>query len=389
MFDRCVDGRLAVVEAEPPLDNLIVGIAGSGRNPPGTGLFARLLRGSSATFRRMQVLVLNASYEPLNVTTVRRAHVLVFKGKAEVIEELDRPLRSATGRFQWPHVIRLVQYVRVPRAIQRKILAALFARDGWRCVYCGTANNRLTLDHVVPRSRGGDSVWENVVTSCAPCNHRKGNRLPHEVHMELRIRPTPPNPALFIQLAAPKIPSAGGTSPALRPPDLTASREGRAFPPAPGAGVEPRAPPGKPEAVDRDAGRDARAAVRGDLAGPDVGERLVPGSVHRAGNASRYDVDRVRFAAPAGLESRVDDDEVVSARDLVRLDRVAASVRVHGTQPARLLLASVQLAAPLLDAADEHRALVVPEVPQQPPQSLGAAHAPVRDDEHVLADSRA
>jgi 5-methylcytosine-specific restriction endonuclease McrA len=153
------------------------------------------------------VLVLNASYEPLNVTTVKRAHVLVFKGKAEVIEELDRPLRSATGRFQWPHVIRLVQYVRVPRAIQRKISRrALFARDGWRCVYCGTANNRLTLDHVVPRSRGGDSVWENVVTSCAPCNHRKGNRLPHEVHMELRIRPTPPNPALFIQLAAPKIP---------------------------------------------------------------------------------------------------------------------------------------------------------------------------------------
>jgi 5-methylcytosine-specific restriction endonuclease McrA len=154
-----------------------------------------------------QVLVLNASYEPLNVTTVKRTHVLVFKGKAEVIEELDRPLRSATGRFQWPHVIRLVQYVRVPRAIQRKISRrALFARDGWRCVYCGTANNRLTLDHVVPRSRGGDSVWENVVTSCAPCNHRKGNRLPHEVHMVLRTRPTPPNPALFIQLAAPKIP---------------------------------------------------------------------------------------------------------------------------------------------------------------------------------------
>jgi 5-methylcytosine-specific restriction endonuclease McrA len=153
------------------------------------------------------VLVLNASYEPLNVTTVRRAHVLVFKGKAEVIEELDRPLRSATGRFSWPHVIRLVQYVRVPRAVQRKISRrALFARDGWRCVYCGTANNRLTLDHVVPRSRGGDSVWENVVTSCAPCNHKKGNRLPHEVHMELRIRPTPPNPALFIQLSAPKIP---------------------------------------------------------------------------------------------------------------------------------------------------------------------------------------
>src|SRR5690349_999654 len=103
-----------------------------------------------------QVLVLNASYEPLNVTTVRRAHVLVFKGKAEVIEELDRALNSATTSFPWPHVIRLVQYVRVPRTIQRKISRrALFARDDWRCVYCGTTGGRLTLDHVVPKSRGG------------------------------------------------------------------------------------------------------------------------------------------------------------------------------------------------------------------------------------------
>ena len=86
-----------------------------------------------------QVLVLNASYEPLNVTSVRRAHVLVFKGKAEVLEELDQPLRSASDTYPWPHVIRLVQYVRVPRAVQRKISRrALFARDGWRCVYCGS-----------------------------------------------------------------------------------------------------------------------------------------------------------------------------------------------------------------------------------------------------------
>ena len=105
-----------------------------------------------------QVLVLNASYEPLNVTSVRRAHVLVYKGKAEVIEELDRPLHAATDTFPWPHVIRLVAYVRVPRAVQRKISRrALFARDGWRCVYCGTSGGRLTLDHVVPRSRGGES----------------------------------------------------------------------------------------------------------------------------------------------------------------------------------------------------------------------------------------
>ena len=155
-----------------------------------------------------QVLVLNASYEPLNVCSVRRAHVLVYKGKAEVIEHLDRPLRSATGNFLWPHVIRLVQYVRVPRTLQRKISRrALFARDGWRCMYCGTTASKLTLDHVVPRSRGGDSVWENVVTSCAPCNMRKGNRLPEEVSMALRAKPKPPAAVLFIHLATPRIPN--------------------------------------------------------------------------------------------------------------------------------------------------------------------------------------
>ena len=153
-----------------------------------------------------QVLVLNASFEPLNVCTVRRAHVLVFKGKAEMVEELQQPLRSATDTFPWPHVIRLLHYVRVPRAVKRKISRrALFARDGHKCVYCGSSG-RLTLDHVVPRSRGGDSVWENVVTSCAPCNLRKGNRLPHEVEMELHHVPRAPAPVLFISLATPKIP---------------------------------------------------------------------------------------------------------------------------------------------------------------------------------------
>src|SRR2546422_7217986 len=113
-----------------------------------------------------QVLVLNPSYEPLNVSSVRRAHVLVYKGKAEVVEELDQPLHSATDTYPWPHVIRLITYVRVPRAVQRKISRrALFARDGWRCVYCGTTAGRLTLDHVIPRSRGGEPVRENVRTA--------------------------------------------------------------------------------------------------------------------------------------------------------------------------------------------------------------------------------
>ena len=150
--------------------------------------------------------MLNASYEPLNVCSVRRAHVLVFKGKAELLEELHQPLRSASSTFPWPHVIRLLSYVRVPRAVKRKISRkALFARDGYRCAYCGSSG-RLTLDHVVPRSRGGDSVWENVVTSCAPCNLRTGNRLPEEVQMRMLVRPATPTPALFVTLSAARIP---------------------------------------------------------------------------------------------------------------------------------------------------------------------------------------
>lgn len=170
-----------------------------------------------ATFHDVQnVLVLNASYEPLNVCSVRRAHVLVYKDRAEIVEELDRPLRSAEASFPWPHVIRLLSYVRVPRSAQRRISRrALFARDGWACVYCGSSGIRLTLDHVVPRSRGGDSVWENVVTSCAPCNLRKGDRLLEEASMVLRRKPTPPAPALYIRLAMPKVPH--GWRPYLEP----------------------------------------------------------------------------------------------------------------------------------------------------------------------------
>ncbi len=155
------------------------------------------------------VLVLNASYEPLNVCSVRRAHVLVWKGKAEIVESHDRPLLSAAGAFVRPHVIRLLQYVRVPRSVRRRISRrALFARDGWRCVYCGTTGGRLTLDHVIPRSKGGDSVWENVVTACSPCNLRKGDRLLEEVAMSLPHPPRAPAPVLFIRLATQRVPDS-------------------------------------------------------------------------------------------------------------------------------------------------------------------------------------
>ncbi|MGL6279350.1 MAG: HNH endonuclease [Gaiella sp.] len=159
-----------------------------------------------------QVLVLNASYEPLNVCTVRRAYVLVGKGRAEVIERHDEPMRTSTAAYPRPHVIRLTSYVRVPQAVKRRISRrALFARDGWRCVYCGSGGGRLTLDHVVPRSRGGASVWENVVTACAPCNLRKGNRLLEEARMTLPRPPRAPAPVLFIRISARHVPDTWRT----------------------------------------------------------------------------------------------------------------------------------------------------------------------------------
>jgi 5-methylcytosine-specific restriction endonuclease McrA len=155
-----------------------------------------------------QVLVLNATYEPINVCSVQRAIVLVLKQKAEVLERSARRLRAATRQFPWPYVIRLVNFVRVPRHEGRKITRrAVFARDDYTCQYCG-ASSRLTMDHVVPRSRGGRSSWENVVTSCAPCNSRKGDRLPAEAAMFPKAHPRPPAPSVFIAVAAPRRPKS-------------------------------------------------------------------------------------------------------------------------------------------------------------------------------------
>jgi 5-methylcytosine-specific restriction endonuclease McrA len=155
------------------------------------------------------VLVLNATYEPINVCTVRRATVLLLKQKAEVIEHGAWTLRSEHTQLPKPMVIRLVSYVRVPRdAHRRKITRrAVFARDGWTCQYCGARAN-LTVDHVIPRSKGGTSEWENIVASCAPCNRRKGDLLPEKANMIPRRAPRAPHPQVFIHVASPTIPAA-------------------------------------------------------------------------------------------------------------------------------------------------------------------------------------
>ncbi len=156
-----------------------------------------------------RVLVLNATYEPINVCSVRRAVVLVLKAKAELLERGGWELHSERSTVSRPVVIRLVSYVHVPRdAHRRKITRrAVFARDGWACQYCGSRSN-LTVDHVIPRSKGGDSGWENIVASCAPCNRRKGDRLPRQAGMHPRRKPHTPRAEIFIHVASPTIPAA-------------------------------------------------------------------------------------------------------------------------------------------------------------------------------------
>jgi 5-methylcytosine-specific restriction endonuclease McrA len=156
-----------------------------------------------------RVLVLNASYEPINVCTVRRAAVLVLKQRAEMLEHSTTTLRAERMSMPRPVVIRLVTYVRIPRdAHRRKITRrAVFARDRWTCQYCGHERGGLTVDHVVPRSKGGGSGWDNIVACCAPCNRRKGDRLPLQANMTLRRAPRAPSSTVFIHVAAPTIPT--------------------------------------------------------------------------------------------------------------------------------------------------------------------------------------
>ena len=137
-----------------------------------------------------QVLVLNASYEPLNITTWRRAMVMMFKGKAARLElDTSREIRRGT---HVPTVIRLRQYVHVPFRQLPLTRRNLLQRDHHTCQYCGARDQPLSVDHVLPRSRGGTDTWENVTTACLSCNVRKGNRTPKEAAMPLHRAPHRP-----------------------------------------------------------------------------------------------------------------------------------------------------------------------------------------------------
>jgi 5-methylcytosine-specific restriction endonuclease McrA len=150
---------------------------------------------SSQTPSLRRVLVLNVTYEPLSVIPTARAVHLLLSQRAEMIESSDAWIRSAQFRIQAPVVIRLLNYVRVPHNLPLPLSRrTLMLRDGYTCQYCNTQPGRenLTIDHVIPRSRGGRTEWENVVAACGPCNRRKGNRTPDEAGMKLLTYPHRP-----------------------------------------------------------------------------------------------------------------------------------------------------------------------------------------------------
>ena len=151
-------------------------------------------------------LALNASFEPLTLVSLHRALRLVIDGKAEVVEaDRQHPVRSERLSMPRPAVIRLTKFIHVPRRFRKQVTNTfLFARDRYRCQYCGRLGvelrprEALTRDHVIPLSRGGLNVWQNVVTACSPCNTRKANHMPTEIGMHPL---TPPSEPHFVHLS--------------------------------------------------------------------------------------------------------------------------------------------------------------------------------------------
>jgi len=151
----------------------------------------------------MNVLLLNASYEPLQTISIRRAVNLMLAEKVQAVEGLATRLRSVNRDFEVPSVIRLVYYVNVPRVGLTWSRRSVLERDGWQCIYCGVVigqkkhgrylnKNNFTIDHLFPKSRGGSNTWGNTACACGSCNNRKSNRTPHEAGMKLLFEPKTP-----------------------------------------------------------------------------------------------------------------------------------------------------------------------------------------------------
>jgi 5-methylcytosine-specific restriction endonuclease McrA len=145
------------------------------------------------------VLVLNGNYEPINVCNTKRAIGLILGGKATVLENGRGFIHTVSRKFERPSVIRLVYLVRRPRPRVRMCKREILRRDEYRCQYCGRKTSQLTIDHVMPRHRGGQHTWKNVVTACPQCNRRKGGRTLAHARMKLLRPPFEPRAtALYV-----------------------------------------------------------------------------------------------------------------------------------------------------------------------------------------------
>ncbi len=140
------------------------------------------------------VLLLNGNYQPLHVCTVKRAMGLILAGKAMVVENGRGFIHTVSQAFERPSVIRLLYVVHPPRPRVRLSKREILRRDGYRCQYCGRPAANMTIDHVVPRFRGGEHCWENLVAACPQCNRRKGGRTLEEARMRLLRQPFQPRP---------------------------------------------------------------------------------------------------------------------------------------------------------------------------------------------------
>jgi 5-methylcytosine-specific restriction endonuclease McrA len=148
-----------------------------------------------------RVLVLNQNYEPLHICNWQRAITLVYAGKATTVEADGRLLRSPTIEMRLPTVVRLYDYVSRPLPEIKLSRRAILARDDHRCQYCGARTRDLTIDHVIPRERGGAHTWENLVASCRKCNNKKGNHTPREANLKLLKRPRRPRFIPYLSFA--------------------------------------------------------------------------------------------------------------------------------------------------------------------------------------------
>ena len=139
------------------------------------------------------VLVLNFTYEALNITTFQRAVKLIFSGKAEVVHGREHRLMSPTFEMKMPSIIRMLYYIKRPMQKVALTKKNILLRDDYTCQYCNLKGERMmTVDHVHPRSKGGPSTWENLVCACMRCNNRKNNRTPEHANMQLKRKPKAP-----------------------------------------------------------------------------------------------------------------------------------------------------------------------------------------------------